>query len=74
MDLLHPGFFVWWYLWPVDGTGLSVPSFYDPRNLAITAIALAAVVTLLWGPKTLAGFWAGRRQAMAPAALGRAQP
>jgi membrane protease YdiL (CAAX protease family) len=74
MDLLHPGFFVWWYLWPVDGRGLSIPSFYDPRNLAITAIVLAAVVTLVWGPKTLAGFWAGRRQAVAPPALGRAQP
>ena len=54
MDLLHPGLFVWWYLWPVDGTGLSVPAFYDPRNLAITAIVLAAGVTLLWGSKTLA--------------------
>jgi membrane protease YdiL (CAAX protease family) len=74
MDLLHPGFFVWWYLWPVDGTGLSVPSFYDPRNLAITAIMLAAVVTLLWGPKTLASLRAGRGQTVTTAALGRARP
>ena len=56
MDLLHPGFFVWWYLWPVDGTGLSIPSFYDPRNLAITAVLMAAVVTVLWGSRTLATF------------------
>ena len=56
MDLLHPGFFVWWYLWPVTGTGLSMPTFYDPRNLAITATVLVVMVTLLWGPKTLAQF------------------
>jgi membrane protease YdiL (CAAX protease family) len=54
MDLLHPGLFVWWYLWPVTGTGLSMPSLYDPRSLAIIAIILAAAVTWLWGPKTLA--------------------
>jgi uncharacterized protein len=74
MDLLHPGFFVWWYLWPVDGTGLSVPSFYDPRNLAITAVVLAATVTVLWGPKTLAGLRARRRQSSATAAVGSARP
>ena len=56
MDLLHPGLFVWWYLWPVSGTGLSMPSLYDPRSLALTAIFLAAAVTFLWGPKTLARF------------------
>jgi len=54
MGLLHPGLFVWWYLWPVDGTGLSVPSFYDPRSLAITAAVLALVVTYGWGARTLA--------------------
>jgi hypothetical protein len=54
MDLLHPGFFVWWYLWPVDGTGLSVPSFYDPRSLAVTAAILVLVVTYGWGARTLA--------------------
>ena len=56
MDLLHPGLFVWWYLWPVDGKGLSMPSVYDPRNLALIACALAAVVTYLWGPETLAQY------------------
>ena len=70
MDLLHPGFFVWWYLWPVSGTGLSVPSFYDPRSLAITATVMAAVVTFLWGPKTLSRFWVGRGPAVATAPLG----
>ena len=54
MDLLHPGFFVWWYLWPVDGTGLSVPGFYDPRSLAFTAATLALLATVGWGARTLA--------------------
>ena len=53
MDLLHPGLFVWWYLWPVSGAGLSMPSLYDPRNLALITVLLAAIVTYLWGPKTL---------------------
>lgn len=56
MDLLHPGLFVWWYLWPVSGTGLSVPSLYDPRSLALSTIFLAAAVTYFWGPKSLAQF------------------
>lgn len=56
MDLLHPGLFVWWYLWPVSGTGLSMPALYDPHSLALIAITLAAIVTYLWGPKTLAQF------------------
>jgi membrane protease YdiL (CAAX protease family) len=73
MDLLHPGFFVWWYLWPVDGTGLSVPSFYDPRNLAITAIVMAAVVTFVWGRRTLASPWTERGQVMATGVLGSRQ-
>ena len=54
MDLLHPGLFVWWYLWPVTGTGLSMPSVYAPRSLAMIAISLAVLVTWLWGPRTLA--------------------
>jgi CAAX protease family protein len=56
MDLLHPGLFVWWYLWPVSGAGLSMPALYDPRRLALIAIVLAATVTYLWGPKTLAQY------------------
>jgi CAAX protease family protein len=70
MDLLHPGFFVWWYLWPVSGTGLSIPSFYDPRSLAIIAIVIAAVVTFLWGRRTLAFAWYRRGHAVATAPLG----
>lgn len=56
MDLLHPGLFVWWYLWPVSGTGLSMPTVYDPRSLALITIFLVAIVTWLWGPKTLAQY------------------
>jgi membrane protease YdiL (CAAX protease family) len=56
MDLLHPGMFVWWYLWPVTGSGVSVPSLYDPRSLALVTIGIAAVATWLWGSRTLAQF------------------
>ena len=56
MDWLHPGLFVWWYLWPVSGAGVSMPAVYDPRSLALIALALAATVTYLWGPKTLARY------------------
>lgn len=56
MDLLRPGLFVWWYLWPVSGAGLSMPTVYDPRGLALIGIVLTATVTYLWGPKTLAQY------------------
>lgn len=50
MDLLHPGLFVWWYLWPVSGEGLSMPTVYDPRNLSLITIVLVTAVAWLWGP------------------------
>ncbi len=50
--LVHPGAGIYWYLWPVSAD-LGIPSFYDPRNLALTAIVLTAIVVFLWGPKTL---------------------
>jgi CAAX protease family protein len=53
--LIHPGMGIYWYLWPVSAN-LGIPSFYDPRNLALTAIALATIVTFLWGSKTLAHY------------------
>ena len=53
--LVHPGIGVYWYLWPVSAN-LGIPSFYDPRNLAFTAVVLAVVVTFLWGPETLAKY------------------
>lgn len=66
MDLLHPGLFVWWYLWPVSGAGLSMPAVYDPRSLALIALALAATVTCLWGPNTLARFRYAATRAQSP--------
>jgi membrane protease YdiL (CAAX protease family) len=53
--LIHPGMGIYWYLWPVSAN-LGIPSFYDPRNLALTAIVLATIVTFLWGSKTLAEY------------------
>jgi len=55
MGLVHPGMGIYWYLWPVSAN-FGIPAFYDPRNLAITAIVLAAIVTFLWGPSTLAQY------------------
>ena len=53
--LVHPGMGIYWYLWPVS-VNLGIPTFYDPRNLALTAIVLAALVTFLWGSGTLAQY------------------
>ncbi len=55
MALVHPGLGVYWYFWNVSAN-LGIPAFYDPRNLALTALLLAAAVTALWGPKTLMGY------------------
>jgi len=52
MGLLHPGFGVYWYLWPVSAD-LGIPFFYNPRNLALTTILLAAIIVVfLWKPRT----------------------
>ena len=51
--LVQPGMGIYWYLWPVSAN-LGIPVFYDPRNLAFVAIVLAALVTFLWGSRTLA--------------------
>ncbi len=55
MGLVHPGMGIYWYLWPVSAD-LGLPSFYDPRTLAYTALVLAALVVVVWGPNTLARF------------------
>jgi membrane protease YdiL (CAAX protease family) len=36
-----------WQLFPVDG------SFYDPRITGLIAAAVAVVITIVWGPRTL---------------------
>lgn len=55
MGIMHTSFNGIWQLFPPSG-GLLVPSFYNPRNLALTTIILAVIVTFLWGPKTLAQY------------------
>ena len=54
ITIMHTLFNLVWLLFPRDANlvGLSVPSFYSPRSLALTTIGLAALVTFLWGPKT----------------------
>lgn len=53
MGLMHASFNVAWQVFPSTG-GLVVPSFYDPRFLALVVTFLAVIVTVLWGPKSLA--------------------
>lgn len=55
VDLVHPQAVCYYYLWPVS-QNMGVPSFYNPGILAVTTIILATIVTLLWGPKTLAQY------------------
>ena len=52
VSLMHATFNIGWQFFPPSG-GLLVPSFYDPRNLALTAFTLAGIVTVFWGAKTL---------------------
>jgi hypothetical protein len=56
--VMHTLFNQVWLAFPGSGglVGMSVPSFYSPLNLAVTTIVLAATVTFLWGPSSLARF------------------
>jgi uncharacterized protein len=56
--IMHTLFNQIWLVFPRNEglVGLSVPLFYSPSNLAITTIALATIVTFLWGSKTLAQY------------------
>jgi len=45
----HATFNLGWQFFPATG-GLLVPSFYDPRSLAITTLSVVAAVLFLWGP------------------------
>ncbi len=67
VSLAHAGFNIGWQFFPPDGS-LLVPSFYDPRNLAVAAFILSAAVVYLWGPKNLAEFRFARqhRQGIRP--------
>jgi len=53
MSLFHASFGLYWYLWPIVKW---TPTFYDPRIVAFNAILYVTIVTLLWGPKTLAQY------------------
>jgi uncharacterized protein len=56
MALLHSTFGVFWILWPQTGNLQKAPPVYDPRIAALVTISYVAIVTLLWGSKTLARF------------------
>jgi len=55
MALFHWTFGLFWILWPVTNLQ-KAPPVYDPRIAAFIAISYVAIVTLLWGSKTLAQF------------------
>lgn len=58
MVMLHTLFNSVWFLFPrnPDLPGVARPVFYNPTSLALITIALATIVTFLWGPKTLAQY------------------
>jgi hypothetical protein len=56
--IMHTLFNTIWQFFPprAGSVGLLVPAFYNPSSLAITTAVLAAIVTFLWGSKTLAQY------------------
>ena len=56
MALMHWTFGLFWILFPQTGNLQKAPSIYDPRIAALTAISYVAIVTWLWGSKTLAQY------------------
>lgn len=56
MALFHSTFGVVWILWPPTENLQKAVPYYDPRLAALIAISYVAIVTLLWGPKTLAHY------------------
>ena len=56
MALLHSTFGLFWVLWPQTGNLQKASSVYDPRIAAFIALFYVAIVTLLWGSKTLAQY------------------
>ena len=63
--VMHTLFNSVWFLFPRDTslTGLSVPSFYTPRSLALTTIGVAALVTFLYGHRTFTQYRYARQAA-----------
>ena len=56
MALFHWTFGLFWILFPQTGNLQKAPSVYDPRIAAFITISYVAIVTLLWGSKTLAQY------------------
>lgn len=56
MALLHSTFGLFWILFPVTDNLQKATPYYDPRIAAFVVISYVVVVTLLWGPKTLAKY------------------
>ena len=56
MALFHWTFGLFWILWSQTGNLQKASPVYDPRIAAIIAISYVAIVTLLWGSKTLAQY------------------
>ena len=54
MALLHSTFGLFWILFPATDNLQKATSYYDPRIAALVTISYVVIVTLLWGPKTLA--------------------
>jgi membrane protease YdiL (CAAX protease family) len=55
MGIIHASLNDSWQLFPISRR-LVVPSFYDPRILALAATFVALIVAFLWEPKTLAQY------------------
>ena len=56
MAVLHSTFGLFWILLPTTDNLQKAPSYYDPRIAAFIAFSYVAMVTFLWGPKTLAQY------------------
>jgi CAAX protease family protein len=56
MALLHSTFGLFWTLVPATDNLQKATPYYDPRIAAFIAMIYVAVVTMLWGAKTLARF------------------
>jgi hypothetical protein len=56
MSLFHATFGLFWILFPATGNLQKASTYYDPRLAAFIAISYVAIVTFLWGSKTLAQY------------------
>jgi hypothetical protein len=56
MALLHWTFGLFWILFPQTDNLQKATPYYDPRIAAMIAISYVAIVTFLWGSKTLAQY------------------